>query len=123
MGVARWLWAALLLGAVSFVACGARSGLEVWGGSTGGAGPAWDVEAFRQTAITKVDLLLTLDNSISMADKQALLAEAVPLLVQRLITAGSQLEPVSDVHVGVITSSLGSHGASSAKDASQCVAT
>ena len=118
MAGARWVWAALLLGAVSFVACGARSGLEVWGEAPGAGGtpPAWTVDAFRQTAITKVDLLLTLDNSISMADKQALLAEAVPLLVQRLITAGSAVDPVSDVHVGVITSSLGSHGASDPKD-------
>lgn len=117
MAVARWVWAALLLGAF-LAACGARSGLEVWGGAPGAGGqpPAWTVEAFRQTAITKVDLLLTLDNSISMADKQALLAEAVPLLVQRLITAGSAVDPVSDVHVGVITSSLGSHGASDPKD-------
>jgi hypothetical protein len=121
MTVARWVWAALLLG-VFLVACGARSGLEVWGGAAGAGGeaPAWTVEAFRQTAITKVDLLLTLDNSISMADKQELLAEAVPLLVQRLITAGSAVDPVSDVHVGVITSSLGSHGASDPKDV--CVA-
>ena len=97
MAVARWFWAALLLGAASLVACGARSGLEVWGGPSGAGGepPAWTVDAFRQTAITKVDLLLTLDNSISMADKQALLAEAVPLLVQRLITAGSAVDPVS----------------------------
>lgn len=120
MVIARWVRVALLallVGAV-LAACGARSGLEVWGGPSGAGGepPAWTVDAFRQTAITKVDLLLTLDNSISMADKQALLAEAVPLLVQRLITAGSAVDPVSDVHVGVITSSLGSHGASDPKD-------
>jgi hypothetical protein len=110
--------AGVLLAVTALGACGSRT--ELWGGelspSAGGGAPGWTVEAFRQTAVTKVDVLLTLDNSISMADKQALLAEAVPLLVQRLITAGSQLEPVSDVHVGVITSSLGSHGASSAKD-------
>lgn len=121
MAVARWVWAALLLGTF-LAACGARSGLEVWGGAPGAGGerPAWTVDAFRQTAISKVDLLLTLDNSISMADKQVLLADAVPLLVQRLITAGSAVDPVSDVHVGVITSSLGSHGATDPKDV--CVA-
>ena len=118
MVIARWLWSALLLGALSFAACGARSGLEVGGFTAGAGGEAsgWVVKAFRQSAITKVDLLLTLDNSISMADKQLLLAEAVPLLVQRLITAGSAIDPVSDVHVGVITSSLGSHGASGERD-------
>jgi hypothetical protein len=116
-----WLvFAALFLVTLSFAACGARTGLLIAGGAGGAGGAAlssgWDVSVFRQRAVTKVDLLLTLDNSISMADKQALLAEAVPLLVQRLITAGSSLEPVSDVHVGVITSSLGSHGADGPKD-------
>jgi hypothetical protein len=112
MVIARWLSSAVSLGTMAFAACGARSGLETGGFTRGAGGEAsgWEVDAFRQSAITKVDLLLTLDNSISMADKQALLAEAVPLLVQRLITAGSAVDPVSDVHVGVITSSLGSHG-------------
>src|SRR5262245_23453538 len=44
------------------------------------------VDEIRQTAVDKIDLLFMIDNSISMADKQAILAEAVPLLVQRLIT-------------------------------------
>jgi len=114
----RLVFAALLLVSVAlaFGACGARTGLLVGAQGAGGASSGWDVSLFRQRAVTRVDLLLTLDNSISMADKQALLAEAVPLLVQRLITAGSSLEPVSDVHVGVITSSLGSHGANGPKD-------
>jgi hypothetical protein len=119
MVIARWLTSVLLLGAMAFAACGARSGLETGGRTGGGAGgeaSEWVVDAFRQSAITKVDLLLTLDNSSSMADKQALLAEAVPLLVQRLITAGSAVDPVSDVHVGVITSSLGAHGATGNRD-------
>ena len=119
MVIARWLSTALLLVAMSFAACGARTGLDsggLTGGGGGGGTSGWVVDAFRQSAITKVDLLLTLDNSISMADKQTLLAEAVPLLVQRLITAGSAVDPVSDVHVGVITSSLGSHGARGNRD-------
>jgi len=115
---ARLVFATLFLAALGFAGCGARTGLLVGGGGGAGGAPGagWDVSVFRQRAVTKVDLLLTLDNSYSMADKQALLAEAVPLLVRRLITAGSLLEPVSDVHVGVITSSLGSHGADGAKD-------
>ena len=107
------------------------------------------VDEIRQTAVDKIDLLFMIDNSISMADKQAILAEAVPLLVERLITpicvracakadnctpaqekdgipvggsapncpAGSSPEfnPIKDIHVGVVTSSLGSHGASGGK--------
>jgi hypothetical protein len=93
-----------------------------------------------QKEVDKVDLLLAIDNSISMAEKQQLFAKAVPELVKRLVNphcvtpagqiaaepaapdlpcpAGSsrEFEPLADLHVGVITSSLGSHGASGAKD-------
>ncbi|MES1183019.1 MAG: hypothetical protein ABUL60_04340, partial [Myxococcales bacterium] len=117
MGIARLVGAAVCVLALLFGACGARTELLIGGtGGESGDQSGWDVDVFRQRAVTKVDLLLTIDNSISMADKQALLAQAVPLLVQRLITAGSSLEPVSDVHVGVITSSLGSHGANGQRD-------
>jgi hypothetical protein len=72
-----------------------------------------------------------IDNSISMADKQRLLAESVPVLVQRLIDpicvdvegnpAGGtnqsgcspdspEFAPIEDLHIGIITSSLGNHG-------------
>lgn len=90
-------------------------------------------------AIDKLDLLFMIDNSRSMGDKQTLLAEAVPALVNRLVVprcvskAGeshvrSQLdetcpvgfEPefraVKDIHVAVITSSLGGHGSASCRD-------
>jgi hypothetical protein len=94
--------------------------------------------------VTKVDLLLAVDNSLSMAEKQRLLARTVPELVKRLVSpycvngAGSvvtaptspdqacpngsarEFAPLRDLHIGVITSSLGSHGAKSAKDV--CVA-
>ncbi|MDI1436621.1 hypothetical protein [Polyangium sorediatum] len=91
--------------------------------------------------IEKIDLLLALDNSRSMADKQALLASAVPDLVLGLvnppcvddkgITAMQQPEhpldlcpagtrrvmpPVLDIHIGVLSSSLGGHGADSCPD-------
>jgi hypothetical protein len=105
------------------------------------------VDEIRQTAVDKIDLLFMIDNSISMADKQAILADAVPLLVERLITpicvractpadncspaqekdgipvggnanavgqcamGAPEFSPIKDIHVGVITSSLGSHGA------------
>jgi len=109
------------------------------------------VDEIRQTAVDKIDLLFMIDNSISMADKQAILAEAVPLLVQRLITpicvkpctganctaaqqrdgiptgknansegvcpeGAPEFNPIRDIHVGVVTSSLGSHGAAGPKD-------
>ncbi|KYF87878.1 hypothetical protein BE17_52840 [Sorangium cellulosum] len=91
-----------------------------------------------ETAIDKIDLLLAIDNSGSMADKQALLALAVPDLVASLVnprcihSTGEappvavrspndacpadfrrEFEPIKDIHVGIISSSLGGHGASS----------
>lgn len=94
------------------------------------------VEPVRNDAIDKLDLLFMIDNSQSMGDKQKLLALAVPQLVERLVvprcvngngeirerTNGDETCPdgfvaefraVRDIHVAVITSSLGAHGAAS----------
>ncbi len=88
---------------------------------------------FDQTSPTKLDLLLVVDNSASMADKQRTLAKALPDLINTLITPpcvradgsrqlrsnieetcepGSkpEFEPLADIQVGVITSSLGGFG-------------
>jgi hypothetical protein len=80
---------------------------------------------------TKLDLLFVVDNSISMSDKQALFAASIPALVERLVkpwciggpapvppnsdgscpvNTAPEYPSVRDLHVGVITSSLGSHG-------------
>jgi hypothetical protein len=77
-------------------------------------------------------VLLVVDNSISMFDKQVLLADAIPTLIRRLVAPGCidengeaigesadptcpsgsvpEFRAATDIHVGVITSSLGSHG-------------
>jgi hypothetical protein len=82
--------------------------------------------------IDKIDLLFMIDNSASMADKQKLLRRAVPSLVSRFVTplcvdsndkpngatyeAGHctsgrpQFPAVNDIHIGVITSSVGAAG-------------
>ena len=62
----------------------------------------------------KVDLLLVVDNSLSMSDKQGNLARAIPELIKGLTSpdAASKRVPIESLHVGVITSSLGSHGTS-----------
>lgn len=88
----------------------------------------------QNAVIDKLDLLFMIDNSPSMGDKQTLLAKAVPQLVNRLVVprcvndAGQihvratldeacpaglapEFRAVKDIHVAVITSSLGSHGA------------
>jgi hypothetical protein len=98
-------------------------------------------EKLQQSSIDKIDILLAIDNSRSMADKQQILALAVPDLVKNFINtrcidelgkpiatqpsgplehcpAGSTREfpPILDVHLGVISSSIGGHGADSCPD-------
>jgi hypothetical protein len=95
------------------------------------------VEPFQQSAVDKIDLLLMLDNSRSMADKQLILAAAVPDLVSGLVNpkcvndAGTALPaaqqpagptvdcplgakrefpPIVNIHIGIVSSSLGGHG-------------
>jgi hypothetical protein len=95
------------------------------------------VERLIQTGVGRIDLLLSIDNSYSMTDVQAILAAAVPDLVNSLVNprclladgmpvpanqqptdprascpanSERQFEPVLDIHVGVVSSSLGDHG-------------
>ncbi|MBX3226857.1 MAG: hypothetical protein KIT84_38435 [Labilithrix sp.] len=94
-----------------------------------------------QLAVDKVDLLFAIDNSASMGDKQAILKEAVPNLIEGLLEPpcideetrtpidakaspfgnredryrcpeGSEplFKPVTDMHIGIISSSLGNMG-------------
>lgn len=81
----------------------------------------------------QVDMLFVVDNSVSMADKQEMLRRAIPKMISDLVNPPClsslglvtpaedgvcpdgferQHAPVSDIHVGVISSSLGGHGAS-----------
>ncbi len=92
------------------------------------------VEPIHYEVIDKIDLLFMIDNSASMGDKQALLAKAVPALLDRLavprcVDPGGQdqkrsapdalcptgsapeFRAVQDIHVAVISSSLGGQGA------------
>jgi hypothetical protein len=95
------------------------------------------VETVDQTAVDKIDLLFMIDNSASMADKQVVLSQAVPDLVRRLVSPNCvtpdgilgdprpgaacdagfsrEFQPIEDIHIGIITSSLGGHGGDSCK--------
>ena len=133
---ARWM---IRLGALALAACqgsgnvgGAGEGVGGSGGSggsgAGGSGPP--------SKANKIDLLLNVDNSRSMGDKQEVLALALADLVQGLVnppcidpsgqpapeqpagpadacpTGTSRVyAPVEDIHLGVISSSIGGHGA------------
>ncbi|HEX3343977.1 MAG TPA: hypothetical protein VHS09_05360, partial [Polyangiaceae bacterium] len=91
-------------------------------------------------SVDKVDLLFMIDNSASMGDKQALLASAVPDMINRLVApncvdangnpiAGAtaapdgtcssgkaEFPPVHDMHIGVVSSSLGGRGGDQCSD-------
>ncbi len=85
------------------------------------------VDRIANDSINEIDLLFVIDNSVSMADKQQILVDAVPQMVQRLISPGCkngedpatnpdcerEFAPVDDIHIGVISSSLGGHGSTS----------
>ncbi len=88
--------------------------------------------AVHNLAVDKVDLLFMIDNSASMGDKQALLAAAIPDMVTRLVTPNcvdatgavvgtsdqtgqctngtAEFPPVHDMHIGIVSSSLGARG-------------
>jgi hypothetical protein len=95
------------------------------------------VDKITQTSVDKIDLLFMIDNSRSMSDKQAILQLAVPDLVNRLVnpicvdSAGNQFpppdpgtpcpagqsqefNPVTNINIGVVSSSLGDIGANDA---------
>lgn len=120
--------------ALALVACGSEIAVQ---------GELSTFSAFGASA-PRVDLLLTIDDSRSMADKQALLAAAIPDLIGAYVAPRCYADaddtlaptqpgpteacesgyhrrhpPVTDLHVGVITSSLGSLGASTCGGAKQ----
>jgi hypothetical protein len=111
---------------------GSLAGAAGGGGASAGAGGQGSGMAL--APVDKLDVLFMIDNSISMNDKQEILGVAVPDLVSRLTNpvcvddAGNvfpapapgadcasgqrrEFEPLLDVHVGVVSSSLGDAGA------------
>src|SRR5215469_14356279 len=103
------------------------------GGSVGklpsSEGGASDAAVAPRSPPTKVDILFDVDNSASMGGKQAFLMQAVPDLIGRLlnpncvdsasgavlgpssdgqcIQGAPEFPPVHDLHLGMVTSSLG----------------
>ena len=89
------------------------------------------ITSIQQSTIDKVDLLFDIDNSASMGDKEAYLAQAIPDLVSRLVTpncvdsdgqrdgqvryhgqrlpwaSNAEFSPVHNLHIGIVSSSLG----------------
>ena len=111
------------------------------GGSAGGPGVAGSgggpvIDIGPQKTSNKLDVLFVVDNSVSMADKQSILEASLPRFIKRLVnptcvdaqgkptaqqptsggaacaTGKRELTPVTDMHLGVISTSLGAHGGS-----------
>lgn len=73
------------------------------GGGDAGGDATPNPDATGTKTASKVDLLLVVDNSASMADKAGLLSQSVGRLIEKLAAGG-------DLHIGVVSSSLGSFG-------------
>jgi hypothetical protein len=115
---------------------GASSGSS--GSSSGGVGPDGSIPPHGPAQ--NVDILFMIDNSASMGDKQSLLGLAIPVLLERLVTPNCvdasgnpihgvvsdpsgncamgkpEFAPVKDLHIGIVTSSLGGRGADQCPD-------
>src|SRR6478735_4845972 len=111
---------------------GADSGAAGDGGTGGVVYPPIDIGP--QKTSDKLDVLFVVDNSVSMADKQTILSKSVSSFVTRLVnplcldgegnpvatqpasggancpSGTREMTPVKDLHLGVITTSIGSHG-------------
>jgi hypothetical protein len=74
-------------------------------------GDLHEVTVLRAVPDRELDLLFVIDNSPSMADKQAALAASFPRMVDKLAELDGGLP---DLHIGVITSDMGTQGASGA---------
>ena len=113
------------------------------GGSPGTSGKGGAGGTVQGKRADKIDLLFVIDNSASMLDKQKILATAVPDLLGRLINptcidpatmqavlpqpagplqscpsgAEREFSPIDDIHIGILSSSLGGHGTISCSSA------
>jgi len=104
-------------------------------GGKGGAGSAGTGGLGPQVTSSKLDVLFVIDNSVSMADKQDVLENTLPGFVSRITNplcvddnrqpiatqptsiaqpcpSGKREFTANDVHIGVVSTSLGAHGGS-----------
>ncbi len=132
----KWMAPPLVLAVLAVVgACGGRTSLGHGHHDAGTVSDAGDAGPPKLSKSNKADVLFAIDNSASMGDKQELLNASIPYFIDRLVNpfcinpgqpdappvaaqngscpAGTQREfaPFVDIHVGIVTSSLGGGGA------------
>lgn len=105
----RWMVGLGCASTLALVGCGTdvvgRQDPSAGGAGDGGSGGGIN-KPLALPIVDKIDLLLAIDNSRSMADKQEILSSAIP----ELVSAIEQINPNVSVHIGVVTSSLGAYG-------------
>jgi hypothetical protein len=57
--------------------------------------------------VRPVDMLFVVDNSMSMIEEQARMREAFPALIAGILDPPSPTRPVTDLHVGVVSTDMG----------------
>ncbi|MBK9263822.1 MAG: hypothetical protein IPM54_28965 [Polyangiaceae bacterium] len=121
--------------------CGPDTDLVFGSSSTGAGGGGGSGGGSGACDSSRIDLVIAVDNSRGMVHKQSFLAEAIPSLLQGLtnplcidpngVAPSSQpadpdsacpaglvraFPPQTDIHIGVVSSSLGGHGSDSCPD-------
>lgn len=104
--------AVILTGMLAFLcSCMERSGVAVT--------PCTNASVenqFNVSNVNQVDLLFVIDNSESMSEEQASLGVQLPRMIQVLASGDREQDgrvdfpPVKDLHVGVISTDMGTHG-------------
>jgi hypothetical protein len=60
--------------------------------------------------VRPVDMLFVVDNSMSMSEEQARMTEAFPALIAGILDPPPPTRPVTDLHVGVVSTDMGTGG-------------
>lgn len=83
-------------------------------GGGGNAAPSCEGDVLGTGSVDKVDLLFVVDNSGSMREEQASLREQMPRMIETLMRGetadGTRFTPVSDLHLGVVSTDMGLPG-------------
>jgi hypothetical protein len=104
------VWAFFLLSSV--VACGGAISADAGLPDAGDASQADVMQALPLLPIDKIDILVSVDNSRSMLQKQEFVAAAMQGFLTELVAGTAGAPPVvEDLHIGIVTSSLGGGGA------------
>ncbi len=90
--------------------CGSTSKFAMDGHVEPGVDTGRDVSPDAPGIQRAVDILVVVDNSMSMAEEQMRLVENFPKLIEGLLNPLTDDEPVTDLHLGVVSTDMGTGG-------------